>query len=63
MTQDKNTLPLQQAKTMITQHVKAWILPYEPIDSEEFHDYLCLAPILAKNPEADLDELCASIIV
>ncbi len=34
---------------------------YEPINSEEYHPFLNLAPILAYNPDADLDELCASV--
>lgn len=62
MTQSATTLSFKQAKSIIIEHVRAWIMPYEPINSQEFNSYLTLAPALMDNPEADLDELCATII-
>lgn len=62
MTPYKTKPTLEEAAAIIIEHVRAWILPYEPVDSEEFQDYLTLAPALANNPEIDLDELCASVL-
>ena len=62
MNQSATALTFQQAKLMIIEHVRAWIMPYEPINSKEFNSYLTLAPALMNNPEADLDELCATIM-
>lgn len=56
------TLTYNQAKSEIIKHVKAWIMPYEPTNSEEFRDFFTLIPVLMNNPTADLDELCASVI-
>jgi len=62
MTQSATTLSFQQAKAIIIEHVRAWIMPYEPINSSEFKGYLTLIPTLMDNPDVDLDELCATII-
>lgn len=58
--QHQNTMSYSAAKRLITDHVRAWIMPYEPLDSEEFHCYFALIPLLVNNPSIDLDELCAS---
>lgn len=57
-----DTLTYNQAKSEIIKHVRAWIMPYEPTDSEEFRDFFTLIPVLMNNPAADLDDLCASVI-